>query len=381
MRLSDFILANAEQIIVEWEKFAVTLPVAHNMNRVDLRDHIKEILEFVVQDIDCYQSALGQSEKSKGRGPEAGGRVDSAAQTHASLRSSSGFDMAEMASEYRALRASIVKLWMSELSKLEQLEAMDLIRFNEAIDQALMESVARFKDKIDTSKDMFIGILGHDLRTPLGAIAMSSQLLLGEGDLNEEQISLVSQIENSAERMNQMITDILDLTRITLGSGIPITPNIMDMGSVGRQSVEEVEAFHSNRTISFEAIGNLEGQWDSARISQVFSNLISNAVQHGFKKSPIAVKVTGQPDEIIITVHNEGIPIPQANLETIFNSLTRVVKKGETQKETTSLGLGLYIAKEIVIAHGGTIDVTSSEKEGTTFTVRLPRVYKQVSHN
>lgn len=381
MRLSDFIRENTEQIIQEWEAFARTLPIALNMSRAALRDHIKGILEFVERDIDSFQSPLGQSEKSKGRGPEEGGLADSAAQTHADMRSGSGFDMVEMTSEYRALRASVIKLWMRELSKLEQLDSMDLIRFNESIDQALMESIVRFKERIEYSKDIFIGILGHDLRTPLGAIVMSNQLLLDEGNLDEEQIFLASQIKISSERMNRMITDLLDLTRITLGTGIPINPAFMDMGTTGKQAVEEIQALQPNRTISFEATGNLDGQWDSDRISQVFSNLIGNAVQYGFKQSPITVIVAGQPDAIILSIHNEGIPIPQANLKTIFDSLTRVVKQGEEQKESTNLGLGLYIAKEIVVAHGGKIDVTSSEEEGTTFTVRLPRMDKQLEHH
>jgi signal transduction histidine kinase len=381
MRLLDFIEANITQIMNEWEVFARTIPATQDMSRTVLRDHIKEILEFVARDIDSYQSAHAQSKKSKGWGPEEGGAKDSAAQIHADLRSESGFDMAELASEYRALRASVIKLWTGEWTQVEMVDFQDLIRFNEAIDQALMESIVRFKERVEHSRDMFIGILGHDLRNPLGAIMMSNQLLLEDGDLNEEQDSLASQIEISAKRMNQMITDLLDITRINLGTGIPITTAPVEIGSLGKQIAEELQVAHPNRAILFEVSGNLEGEWDGERMSQVFSNLIGNAVQYGFKNSPIVVTVTGQPDEIILSVHNDGIPIPEDNLETIFNSLTRVVKRGDTQKETTSLGLGLYIAKEIVVAHGGTINVTSSEKDGTTFTVRLPRALKGVQQH
>jgi signal transduction histidine kinase len=376
MKLSDFIRTSMEEIMYEWEVFARTLPVFKHVNREVLIDHVREILEFIERDMDTPQTALAQDLKSKGKGPKEGGLSDSAAQTHADLRSESGFDIADLASEYRALRASVIKLWTRERTQVEMEDFWDLIRFNEAIDQALMESISRFKDKLGHSKDMLLGILGHDLRNPLSAIEMSAGLLLSEGDMNDEQTFLVTQIDISAQRMNQMIMDLLDVTRINLGTGLPVTKAPMDIGSVGKQIAEEIQAAHPDRAISFEVTGNLKGEWDSVRIAQLFSNLIGNAVQHGFKETPITVTVTGQPDEIIISVHNEGVPIPQANMETIFDSFTHVVKKGDGQKKSTSLGLGLYIAKEIVDAHGGIIYATSFEKEGTVFTVRLPRRQK-----
>ena len=295
MRLSDFIRANMEQIINEWEDFARTLPAAHDMSPSALRDHIKEILEFVMRDMDTHQTALSQSEKSKGHGPDDGGSKDSAAQTHAELRSKSGFDVDQLATEYRALRASIIKLWTSKWTTVNPDDLSDLIRFNESIDQALMESIVRFKEKIEHSKDMFIGILSHDLRNPLAAILMSSQLLL-EGKLNEEQIAFSSsQIKTSAERIGQMITDLLDLTRINLGTGISITKAPMDIGITARQVIEEIQAANPDSVISFESTGNLEGIWDHAHMSQVFSNLIGNAIQHGSNESPITITATGAP--------------------------------------------------------------------------------------
>lgn len=373
MRISDFINTNMEQIIKEWELFARTLPAAYDMNSVALKDHVKQILKFIMRDVETPQTALSQSNKSKGRGPEEGGGNDSAAQIHADLRSESGFDMPQLAAEYRALRASIIKLWTREWTKVKPEYLADLIRFNESIDQALMESTVRFKERVEHSKDMFIGILSHDLRNPLGAILMSSQLLL-EGRLDKEQIYLSSsQIKTSAERMNKMITDLLDLTRINLGTGIPVTKSLMDISVTIRQVVEEIQAAHPNRVIFFEATGNAQGVWDSSRIAQVFSNLIGNAIRYGFDESPITINVTETSNEFIISVHNEGILIPKDKLVTIFDNLTQVVKEGEEQKESTGLGLGLYIAKEIVIAHSGKINATSSKKYGTTFTVQLPR--------
>jgi hypothetical protein len=149
MRLSKFIQENMEQIMEEWENFARTIPAPEYMSHSALRDHIKELLEFIIRDIETYQDSLSQSERSKGRGPEEGGPdKNSPGQTHAELRSASGFDVVQIASEYRALRASIIKLWTKKLEKIDQSVILDLIRFNEAIDQAFMESIVRFKRQL-----------------------------------------------------------------------------------------------------------------------------------------------------------------------------------------------------------------------------------------
>jgi signal transduction histidine kinase len=212
---------------------------------------------------------------------------DSPAKTHADLRSESGFDVAELAAEFRALRASIIKLWVNSWEEIDPVDIFDLIRFNESIDQVGIESIRRYKEKIDSFRDTFVDILGQDLRNPLGSISRSSQLLLDKGSLTTDQVILASRIETSAERMKTIITDLIELTNINLGKGISITTDIVDMGSVGRQITAEFQAAHPNRVISFEATGELDGIWDRAHISQVFANLIENAILQGFKDSPI----------------------------------------------------------------------------------------------
>ena len=148
----------------------------------------------------------------------------------------------------------------------------------------------------------------------------------------------------------------------------------MDMAFVGRQLVDEMRAMHPSRTFQLEISGETEGKWDKARIGQVFSNLLGNAVQYGFTDLPIGVTIKGDPAAIEVSVHNDGVPIPPDAIGGIFNSLTRGGgKKSANGRESTNLGLGLYITKQIVSAHGGTIGVTSSEKDGTTFTAVFPR--------
>lgn len=374
MRLAAFIRANKKLIISEWENFAQTLtPASESMTPLALRDHIKEILTFIADDIESAQTESEQLEKSHGEKPRK--LKPSAAETHASLRHAGGFNMDQMVSEYRALRASVIKLWSSQLTVATDLDISDLTRFNESIDQALTESISDYSKKMDHSRNLFLGILSHDLRSPLGAARMSAELTLKIGTLNDKQTMLVSQVVESMDRATEIVTHLLDITRTRLGSGIPIIKGHMDMGFVSKLLVDEMRAMHPKRVFNLEISGNLEGEWDKARIGQVFSNLLGNAIQYGFSDSPISIKVKGPPQEVTLSVHNDGVPIPRHTLGNIFDSFIRGEgeEDSEHQKSSLNLGLGLYITKEVMTAHGGTIAVKSSEKEGTTFTARFPR--------
>lgn len=374
IRLADFIHDNTKPIVNEWEIFAKTLtPAAITMTSLALRDHIQEILAFIVSDIKSAQSSEEQIEKSQG-GKEKDAS-NTAAETHAALRLISGFDIDQMVSEYRALRASVIKLWGRANTSISTIDLIDLTRFNESIDQVLAESVSHYTKKVNHSKDLFIGILSHDLRSPLGAISMSAHLMLNIGELNGRSTMLAKQISDSAARTIEIVNDLLDVTRARFGSGLPVIRAPMDMGYVSRQLVDEMRLAFPSRTINLNVAGDLNGEWDKARIGQVFSNLVSNAVQYSFKDSAINVAVKGNADEVMLTVHNEGVPIPPNKMTTLFDSLTRAIGDDEAPG-SINLGLGLYIAKDIVVSHGGTIDVASTEKDGTIFTARFPRTKK-----
>ena len=220
---------------------------------------------------------------------------------------------------------------------------------------------------------MFLAILGHDLRTPLGAVITSSQFMLETGGLDAPHLVLTTGILRSSRRMNAMVDDLLDFTRIRLGSGIPIERDAMDMATVVGHAVEEVAASQRDRVLSCDASGDLRGEWDAARISQMLSNLLGNAVQHGSESSPIRVTVQGSAHDVELRVHNDGPAIPTSDLHGLFNPLKRLKSGEPPSRHPRNLGLGLYIAEQIVSAHGGTIDVSSSPAAGTTFTVHLPR--------
>src|SRR4051794_9907028 len=375
MRLSDFIVGNLESILEEWQTFARThIPAGEAMDGAALRDHAADILTTVAADLQCRQSERERAEKSKGDAEVPPGAADTAAQTHGTLRAEAGFTLGQMVSEFRALRASVTRLWRATGGLAGGTALAGLTRVNEAIDQALAESVSRYARDLEHSKEMFLAILGHDIRTPLGAIMMSATGLLMSRDLGQPQQAAASRILTSGTRIKGMVNDLLDFTRTRLGAGIPLACAETDLAEAGRLVVEEVAAYHPGRDLRFEASGPVRGSWDGARVGQALSNLVGNAVQHGSPETPVAVVARGTADEVTVAVHNRGPVIPPAHLHQIFSPLKRIGRgDGPPAHDSGSLGLGLYIANEIVKGHGGRIDVESSEAGGTTFTVHLPR--------
>jgi signal transduction histidine kinase len=375
MRLADFILANREPILAEWEAFARTCtPAGGPMDVAALRDHAGEMLTVIAVDLAAPQSRRAQAEKSKGHAT-AEDSAQTAAGEHGAGRAQSGFTVEQMVAEYRALRASVIRLWTRSEGVLETADIEDLTRFNEAIDQALAESVARFNQDVEEAKETFLAILGHDLRTPLGAIRTSAVFMLETGDLEEPHRTLTTRIAGSARRAVTMVGDLLDFTRSRLGGGIPVVRTDIDLGRVVREVVDEIGAAHPGRPIQVDTRVEQRGCWDAARLGQALANLIANAVQHGAEGTTVAVDVRGTEEEVSVAVHNRGAVIPPEQLDGIFNPMKarQSPRTAAVRGPTGSLGLGLYIAERIVTAHDGRMEVESSQTGGTTFTVRLPR--------
>ena len=217
--------------------------------------------------------------------------------------------------------------------------------------------------------EIFTGILGHDLRNPLGAIMTAAELAL-KRDESERLLKPLSRILTSGARMARMIDQLLDFTRVRVGAGIPLAPRALELSTVVRQVMDELEDAHPNCTLCLEHEGDTSGNWDADRLSQVFSNLVANAVQHGVLEHGVSVRIDGtHAAQVRVEVHNMG-KIPQAFLAMVFEPMTGVSPRGQN---TQGLGLGLFISQQILRAHGGRIDVQSTDL-GTTFTVCLPRV-------
>ena len=374
MRLPDFILDHLEPILAEWEVFARSIWPGAPTDPLTLRDHAETILRAVARDMQSAQTTTQQSDKSKGEG-DAGAvsdRVTGASDIHAMARVRSGFDLLALVAEYRALRASVIRLWRESAPNPDRRDLDDLTRFNESIDQSLTEAVRSYTVMVDRSRQMFLAILGHDLRNPLNSVAMSAALLLRIGKLAPDASDLASQISASATAMADMIRDLLDFTATELGAALPLSPTAMDLGRLSHEVVHEMQAAYPTRTLGLALDGDLAGQWDPARLRQVLSNLLGNAIQHG--TGPVELTASAQGSHVRLTVHNDGPPIPPHALATIFDPLVHGASaEPQTKRRPGSIGLGLYIARAVVTAHGGSIDVNSAPELGTTFTVNLPR--------
>ncbi len=375
MRLARFITENLEEILAEWEAFAASLLAPGQvMTSLALRDHASQILLAVAADIESSQTDLEQAYKSKGFATIAEA-TRTAAMTHGALRHLAGFDLRQLAAEFRALRASVLRLWLRR-GVGDETAFYQMTRFNEAIDQALAESISNYSDEVARSRDTFLAILGHDLRSPLSAIANSGLYLSAPGLLPPgAPLDAARRVTQGAARMSGMIRDLLEYTRTRLGRAIPIAQESASMGQICRIAYDEIRAVHPERTFRLEISGDLEGRFDPERFQQVLSNLLNNAVRHGERSQPITLSAQGDAEKVTVRVKNHGRPIPADQLQVIFNPLVQIPSAlmDEDSGLSTSLGLGLYIAKEIVAMHGGTIEAESSARNGTVFSARLPR--------
>ena len=374
MRLRDLILRDMEGILADFEEFARTHTGAGAaMDVTALRDHAEDMLRGFVVDMDSTQTDRQQRVKSEGDGPALSGGRMSAATQHGHDRAGSGFTLQEMFAEYRALRASVLRHWTSQSGSSNDESVLDMIRFNEAIDQAVAESITRYSEALNENRDMFLGVLGHDLRTPLSAVLTAAGYLTGEECLDERSRTLAQTVVRSGTRMTELVDDLLDFTLARLGRGIPVERAPVDMAAIVRDTVDELRLINADREFRMECVGDLAGEWDRRRVTQVVSNLVLNAVQHGASTSAITIVARPEDDHVVVAVRNRGATIGDADLADIFEPFTRRGTQQIGHREGRSIGLGLYIAQQVALAHGGLIDVDSSSERGTTFTLRLPR--------
>lgn len=249
--------------------------------------------------------------------------------------------------------------------------AVDNARLFAEARRAEEEHARRARDLEQTVQfnEVFTGILGHDLRNPLGAILTGAQIVVRRSE-DEKTVQTARRILSSGGRMARMIDQLLDFTRARLGGGIPLVLRDMDLGDVVMQTFGEVELAHPEWNFESQITGSARGTWDADRLAQVFSNLLGNAVQHGSPDAPLVFLLDGSDGRTVrIEIRNKGT-IPAELLPTLFDPFRGSQRKRDG---TQGLGLGLFITQQIVLAHGGQVRVTSTGQDGTTFTIELPR--------
>lgn len=368
MRLADFIENHITEIVDDAETFAKTITsVGRQLDREALRDHIPEMLRVMVADLRTEQTDREARLKSEGKYDPASDSALTAAQTHAGTRAEQGFDIVQLVSEYRVLRASILRLW-AKRCKPDEESIEDINRFNEAVDQAIAESVGTFAAQTDRWRDVFLGILGHELRGPLSAILLASEIL-GGMEMDAPIAKNVARIIDGGERMRSLLHDLLDFNRASFGLGLLINRAPVDLAEACANEVELVRTTWPGHQITYASSGETQGSFDESRVREVVWNLVSNAAKYGDASQPIRVLVDGQGNGVKIVVQNAGPGISGAKLGELFEPLRRASTKDAVDG---SLGLGLFVVKQVAIAHGGEVEVSSSNGL-TEFSVLLRR--------
>jgi signal transduction histidine kinase len=374
MRLSKFIRANPDDIERAWESFARRLtPFAAELSDSVLRNDLRPILSAMADDMDSEQTSAEQQAKSKGHGPR-GGALDLISATHARARLTSGFSLEHAISEYRALRSTIMFLWMRSAPEKDDIKLSDVTRFNETVDQAIAELVRRYAGKDEMLNDRFVGALSHEIRNPLHTIALIAQAL-DKSPLEEPQRDGVARIHKNVESISRIVDDLAILVRSRMSLGLPLSKESFDLGAITEETLEELKLSHPNAIFEIEKIGDVTGTWDKLRLKQMIFNLASNAATHSSdKQAKIVVRETDAA--VVLTVSNRGKPIPADEQQQIFEPFVHKGEAGSAQP-ASGLGLGLFVVRQIVETHKGSIEVVSNEIEGTTFTVRLPRTSEE----
>jgi PAS domain S-box-containing protein len=229
------------------------------------------------------------------------------------------------------------------------------------------------RHRYDEFRELLPGILAHDLRSPLSAIKMAGERLRRTGAQGAPTETISEIILRSANQMARMIENLLEFTEVRFGTGLPVDRAPTDLAEVARNVVTQTQLAHPESDVHFETAGNTRGCWDAVRLGEVASNLIGNAIKHGQRGEPIDVCVRGNGSDVSLKVHNTGAPIPEESLPFIYEPFVGAGHSHGKASFEASLGLGLYIARALVQAHGGNIEVDSSREAGTTFTVHLPR--------
>ncbi len=397
MRLADFILANLEPILVEWESFARGIwPTGAGAEPAEVRDEAEDILRATAVDMQSDQNAVQQAEKSKGasRPWDESGGLTRASSSHGTGRMASGFDLWAVLAEYRALRASVLRLWRESGPVQDLRDLDDLTRFNESMDQSLTHAVRSYAQQVERdreallaseqasrraaeaanrAKDVFLATLSHEMRTPLNAIVGWLSILRHEDAETSHFQEGLKVIERNTMAQVQLIDDVLDVSRIISGK-LRVDIHPCDLAGVINLGVNVMRTAAEARgiTLNVDLDPSASGAWcDGVRIQQVVWNLVSNAVKFTAKGGRVDVTMRREQSSFQIQVRDTGQGISPELLPHVFDRFRQA--DSSTRRRVAGLGLGLSIVKYIMEAHGGTVEATSpGEGRGSTFTICLP---------
>ena len=367
MFLAEFMTYAEGAIIEEAVSFARTITPLTEATEKVLRNHFPELLRTISEDLATEQSKTASIAKSWGAAAAA--HIRTQADEHGLQRAEAGLNIEQLLAEYRALRSSVLRLW-AEHEVLGSDAILDIGRFNEAIDQAVAESVRTFSNEAETRRQIFLAALGHDLRGPLNAMNLTSTALHRRGLQQVERYTKV--LTRSAERMTALLEVLLDYNVVSLGRKISTNRSETDLALECEEEVHILRAALPETRIDLTSTGDCKGNFDACRIREGLCNLIMNAAKHGVVNTPVQVRIQGADDAVNLAVTNTiSETIPAAELALLFEPMRRRVD--ETRKpDRTSLGLGLFITREISRAHDGET-MAKCEDDEITVTIVVPK--------
>lgn len=349
MRLPTFIIENIDRIIAEWKNAAS--PFAS-----PLESQAKQILMAVAADI---ESGAAQSESS------------AAVTVRTALRNAPGFDVRQIGEAMRLLRVVVPTMWKHDEPRLPD----EWQRFHEALDFAVGEAIAQHALQVERTRSLFLGMLGHDLRTPLSAIHMACQYLDRDDVPAERKHEAVVRIHRCAGTMEGMIRDVLDFARSRLGKSMSIAKKPVDLGAVCREAVEDARAGHPRCEFRFDHCGDVRGVADGPRLRQALHNLLDSAARNGGRGMPIHFDASGGDGNVVFRVTCAGAAASPDTLRSMFDPIAQLAVAGANPdgNPPANLGLELFIAREILRVHGGEVGIAAGEDGEVIFEATLPR--------
>jgi signal transduction histidine kinase len=371
--LASLLARHRAEILERWAQRVREDPEVPEANRLPtpaLQDHIPALLDEIVATVDRGHGAAKDAEAAHRFGKIL------LPKEHARHRLRSGYTLEAALRELSLFRSTVLDFLYLDAKERGSLDLTGMRLLHGAIDDSMAVSAAEMQRQSQAAlaverdlRERFMAVVAHDLRSPLSNVVMAAELLL-KLEPDEHQTRLLERILRGAHRIGRMIDDLLDFAEARSGQ-IRMHTAAGDLGEIVRDIVETFREQHPERTVAFSAHGDARGAWDADRVSQMLTNLLTNAVTHGSSHTPVRVDVRGEGRaQAVVEVHNEGHPIPPEELALIFEPFRRGMVGAHPKR---GLGLGLYIAREIARAHGGSLDVRSHEGAGTTFLVRLAR--------
>ena len=367
MKIATFLEVASGPILSAATAYARTLPVFATADEAVLRDHLPELLQAITADLRLPQSRMESIEKSLGNAPSA--EDETAAQAHGQARARSGLTTSQLVAEYRALRSSVLRLYADAHSAGPD-AAEEIGRFNEAIDQAVAESVAYHEAELERWRQIFLGVLGHDLRGPLNAISLAGRLITLQAPpgLSAHAATLM----HGVERMTALLDSLLELNRAGLGQQMPLRRDPCDLYQACTAEIQLLRTASPGATIDFMAQGDAHGMFDASRVRQALSNLVTNAIKHGSPAGAVMVTLEGQESAVLLSVENVGIEeVSPGEIERWFEPLHRKDAHPAGLRHA-HLGLGLFIVRQIARAHGGEVEGHAMGRT-VRFTITLPK--------